>query len=186
MQEEYCYSVLLNMYTSKLWVLASNYCNFMENVCHKGKNDPIFRTNQLPFTYKLVMVCCGAKWRTGCDSIYWYTVHLPTTSDEKGVYRVVSRVLTKARFQKNISILLYFWGISVVLVRLGCTGLHWNALKPHSHVGSTVLIHRNGHEKLHSSALHKLAKCWLNENLSGKKILPLGHNGCINEHLKTL
>ena len=64
-----------------------------------------------------------------------------------------TRSSLKLSLMKIISIVLCFLGISVILVRLGRPSLHWNALKPHSHDGSTVLIRRNGHEKLRSSAL---------------------------------
>lgn len=43
-------------------------------------------------------------------------------------------------------------GIKVIFVSLACSSLHWNALKPQSHVGSRVLIRRNGHENFHSPA----------------------------------
>ncbi|KAF3853275.1 hypothetical protein F7725_013963 [Dissostichus mawsoni] len=47
----------------------------------------------------------------------------------------------------------------VILLSLGRARLHWNALKPHSHVGSTTLILRNGQGKLHSSTrLRMLAR----------------------------
>lgn len=45
------------------------------------------------------------------------------------------------------------WGIKVIFVSLGCSSLHWNALKPQSHVGSRVLIRRNGQEHFHSPTL---------------------------------
>lgn len=75
---------------------------------------------------------------------------LPPLS-EKGACHVVQHFLVKAQFGEKYLHPSVLWGISVILVGLSCPSLHWNALKPHSHVGSTVLIHRNGHRELHSS-----------------------------------
>lgn len=68
-------------------------------------------------------------------------------------YWLRSELCVCVTLMNNTSIILWFFGISVILVRLCCPSLHWNALKPHSHVGSRVLIRRNGHEKFHSHTL---------------------------------
>lgn len=46
-------------------------------------------------------------------------------------------------------IIVWFGGLRLFL----SASLHWNALKPHSHVGSRVLSRRNGHENFHSPTL---------------------------------
>lgn len=148
--------LLLYLYLSR--ILKAGLCNwvFVQSVL---KEDAKLRTNQgpqLPETHRSLWcsILFGADIQCDVqhDTIgHIGNIQLNSNSTWKRCVFYIS--LLKTQFEQKRLHRSVLWGISVILVRLGCPSLHWNALKPHSHVGSTVLIRRNGHEKLHSSTL---------------------------------